>query len=189
MPDISAKKLSHLQRVLECTDSPSIIAVQEKKIACALIHTVITQLKQCFSDLVIFYDKAYNSINLIFNTLFQLPSRLICCTFASVCYNYIPKKCLLFKLSFVYICIVFSCRKNVLFVKIPFPTPWCCSWLALAWSFAEWLWLTFVIWGFMMATLWLVAPKPCWVHCLYSDFIRNEDKMQLQSETFNLMLF
>lgn len=67
-----------------------------KKIPRALIHMVITQLKQCFSDLVIFCDKAYNSINPIFNTLFQLPARLICCTFASVCYNYTPRKCLLY---------------------------------------------------------------------------------------------
>lgn len=68
----------------------------KKKKTRALIHMVITQLKQCFSDLVIFCDKAYNSINPIFNPLFQLPAGRICCTFASVCYNYNPKKCLIF---------------------------------------------------------------------------------------------
>lgn len=41
------------------------------KIPRALIHTVITQLKWCFLDLVIFCDKAYNSINPVLTLCFN----------------------------------------------------------------------------------------------------------------------
>lgn len=41
------------------------------KIRHALIHMVITQLKWCFLDLVIFCDKAYNSINPVLTLCFN----------------------------------------------------------------------------------------------------------------------
>lgn len=42
-----------------------------EKIPHALIHMVITQLKWCFLDLVIFCDKAYNSINPVLTLCFN----------------------------------------------------------------------------------------------------------------------
>lgn len=146
-------------------DSQAIITAREK-IPRALIHMVITQLKQCFSDLVIFCDKAYNSINPIFNTLFQLPARLICFNFTSVCYNYALRN-----VQFL---------SYQLFTSVEhFPAERICSQSKSGSSPHDHA----LILGFIDAhsLVPLVAPKPNWVHFLPLDLKGNRGGINLFS--------
>lgn len=116
---------------------------------------VITQLKQCFSDLVIFCDKAYNSINPVFNTLFQLPARLICFNFTSACYNYALRNVQFLNYQ------LFTSVEHFLAERI-------CSQSKSGSSPRDHA----LILGFIDAhsLVRLVAPKPNRVHCLPLDF-------------------
>lgn len=88
-----------------------------------------------------------------------------------------------FKLSFVYICIVFFCRTD--FVKVSFSTLWS-------------LWLTFVILGFIVGRSVTCCTKSI-LNSSFTSGLQQESgqnrpfpldfPLHLQNETFSLILF